>query len=92
MPVYQISYDLQDPGQDYENLYDEIKNLGSWTHILESTWLVDCEISSAGDVRDELMDEIDNNDKLFVAKISSGWGWGTSFSDDSTSWIKDHLG
>jgi len=92
MAVYQISYDLQNPGQDYEDLYDGIKNLGSWTHILESTWLVDCDVDSAGDVRDELKPKIDANDKLFVTKISDGWSWGTSFSDDSTSWIQEHLG
>ena len=35
--IYIISYDLKIPGRDYTSLYDAIKSLGDWQHLLEST-------------------------------------------------------
>lgn len=92
MTVYEVSYDLNKPGQEYDELHEAIKSLGSWTHILESTWLIDTDEDSAGDVRDNLKLHVDSGDKLFVTKVGgSGWSWGTNFSDSSTAWLKDHL-
>gem|GEM_PF-6021689 len=34
MPVYSVNYDLQSPGQSYEDRYEEIKNRGAWWHYL----------------------------------------------------------
>ena len=35
--IYIISYDLKIPGRGYTSLYDAIKSLGDWQHLLEST-------------------------------------------------------
>ena len=40
MATMLIGYDLNRPGQNYDDLFDEIKNLGTWWHCLDSTWLV----------------------------------------------------
>jgi hypothetical protein len=45
--VYLISYDLNRPGQGYARLYDGIKELGAWWHYLDSTWLVDTNLTSS---------------------------------------------
>uniref|UniRef100_UPI003FD8692B hypothetical protein n=1 Tax=Desulfovibrio sp. TaxID=885 RepID=UPI003FD8692B len=37
---YLISYDLNAPGKNYDQLYDAIKSLGGWWHHLDSTWIV----------------------------------------------------
>lgn len=89
MTSYQISYDLQSPGQDYEDLHDAIKSLGDYCHILESTWLVEASDTSASDIRDELKKHIDSNDRLIVTRPRSGWA--TTFSDDGTDWMYDNL-
>lgn len=91
MPVYQIDYDLN--SDDYEELYDAIESLGESTHILESTWAVDCDHNSAADVRDELSPELGWRDEILVLRIDgSNWSWATNFSDESTEWLSDHLG
>ena len=41
MSALLITYDLNAPGQKYDDLYQEIKDLGStWWHYLDSTWVV----------------------------------------------------
>lgn len=39
----------------------------------ESFWLLSTEIYHAGEIRNQLKDVIDSNDKLFVAKLSGNW-------------------
>lgn len=89
MAVYAISYDLHDPGQDYDDLHEAIKDFGAWWHHLESTWLVDTS-SSTSDIRDELKDHLDSNDELLVTRLSGGWAsWG--ISDSGNEWLHDHM-
>lgn len=47
MTVYAVSYDLQDPGQDYDDVHSTIESLGASFHALESTWFVDVTNMSA---------------------------------------------
>lgn len=88
MTVYQVQYDLQDPGQDYDDLHDAISGLGSECHILESAWLVDTK-GPASDIRDDLKEHVDYNDRLFVTKLDGGWA--TTFSGDCTDWLHEHV-
>jgi hypothetical protein len=69
MAVYSISYDLHNPGQNYEDLHEAIKDFGGWWHHLESTWLVDTS-SSASDIAEELYPHLDSNDELLVTRLS----------------------
>ncbi|ELY77148.1 hypothetical protein C486_16905 [Natrinema gari JCM 14663] len=91
MTVYQISYDLQSPGQDYDELFDAIRDYGDYAHILESVWLIDTSSTSPSSIRDGLQDHIDSNDRLLVTeKATSGETWATTFSDDYTDWLHNH--
>lgn len=84
-----VGYDLNDPGQDYSDLHEAIKDLGAWWHHLDSTWLVDTS-KSTSEVRDELKQEMDSNDTLLVAKLSGGWSsW--NVNESGTDWLHDHL-
>ena len=88
IPVYSITYDLNTPGRDYNSLYEEIKALGAWAHYLESTWFVDSSLT-ADSIRDKLIKVMDNNDTLFVAKVTSDYsGWLTQKAWD---WLKQHV-
>lgn len=89
MPVYSINYDLYDPGQDYNDLHEAIKDYGTWWHHLESTWIVNTS-SSASDIRDDLKGHIDSNDELLVTRLSGGWA-STGIDDDGADWLHDHL-
>lgn len=74
--VYLITYDLKTPGKEYNTLYDEIKSIGENYHPLESTWFVKSSLS-ATNLSTKLRSVIDENDSLFVVKISKqdrqGW-------------------
>ncbi|SHL60443.1 hypothetical protein SAMN05444342_4228 [Haladaptatus paucihalophilus DX253] len=89
MPVYAICYDLNNPGQEYDELYNDIKKYGSWWHHLDSTWLVETS-SLASDIRDDLKSHLDSNDELLVVKLSGAWA-SSGVDSSGTDWLYDHL-
>lgn len=88
--IHQIDYDLRKPGRDYNSLIPAIKALGSWAHPLKSTWVVDTQLNAA-QVRDQLLDHIDQNDGLLVTRLSGESAW-HGLADDVANWLRDHLG
>lgn len=74
--AYLITYDLNRPGQNYDDLYQAIKALGSvWWHYLDSTWLVNTKLS-ANQITQKLTKHIDKNDHLLVIKTTKEYdGW-----------------
>lgn len=89
MTIYNISYDLRAPGRNYNSLYEEIKSLGSWAHPVESTWLIDTNVSLT-DVRDRLKAKMDSNDRLLVTICSKGTAW-HNLPKDVEDWIRKRL-
>jgi hypothetical protein len=86
--VYLITYDLNKIGQNYDGLYKAIKNLGSsWWHYLDSIWLVEISNSSADQISDILIKEIDKNDYILVVRVLEDYGgW---LKKEAWDWIKD---
>ncbi len=70
MALYSISYDLNNPGRKYENIYSVIRSFGGYNHIMESTWLVSTSLS-ASQVFDKFISYLDNNDKMFISKVNA---------------------
>ncbi|WP_419877682.1 CRISPR-associated protein Cas2 [Brevibacillus centrosporus] len=89
MAVYLISYDLDKPGQNYSKVHEAIKSYGSWAKVLESTWLIET-TQTAGQVRDNILRSMDENDKLFVLRAGSEAGW-YNLPEDVSRWIKEKL-
>ena len=89
MAVYFIGYDLNRPGQDYTNLENAIKEFATWWHHLDSTWLVSTNWL-AEQIRDDLRQHIDANDKLLVAKLSGEAAW-FGFTPEGSKWLKEQL-
>lgn len=90
MASYAIGYDLITPGQDYEDLLDAIKKVGSnWWHCLDSTWIIK-HPGPASAIRDALTPHMDANDKLLVMKLTGEGAW-KGFDTDCSSWLKDNL-
>lgn len=88
MSVYAISYDLNTPGQQYSDLHDAIKSLGTWWHFLDSTWLLSTSLRAEG-VANRLRQVIDQNDHLLVIKVtaeSAGW-----LPQKAWDWISQHV-
>lgn len=87
--VYEISYDLNRPGQDYKDLYVAIKNFGSWCHPVDSTWFVDSNLS-ANTIRDGLTAVMDKTDALVVIKASAPGAW-FGLNTEISTWLENHL-
>jgi len=84
-----ITYDLNRPGQNYNDLFEAIKAIGTWWHCLDSTWIVKSNLTAV-QIRDSLSTKIDKNDSLLVVVLSGVGAW-TGFSDDCSNWLKDNL-
>ncbi|MFN4364763.1 hypothetical protein [Chryseobacterium hispalense] len=89
MALLLITYDLNNPGQNYEDLYNEIKSYKIWWHHLDSTWIIKTE-KSVSQVRDHLGKYIDLNDELLIVKIDS-WA-GKGFKDRAYEWLHNNKG
>lgn len=86
--IYAINYDLKRPGQNYDELYKAIKNLGDWWHYLGSTWLVDTNLT-AKEVWDRLAPHVDQNDRFLVIGVTRDYsGWLTK---EAWEWINSRL-
>ena len=82
--IYAINYDLKRPGQNYNALYKAIKSCGAWRHDLNSTWLVDTQLTAEG-IWNKLEPHIDENDLVLVIGVTSDYqGW---LPDDAWEWI-----
>ena len=85
--IYAINYDLKQPGQNYQTLYEAIKGCGTWWHYLGSTWLVHTTLN-AQDIWHRLEPHIDTNDSFLVIRVTSDCkGW---LPEKAWDWIKMH--
>lgn len=78
-----ISYDLKEPGRNYEALYDEIKKAGTWWHHLDSTWIIQTEFTPKQWYQ-RLTPHLDRNDTILIIQVSKNpygrlpkraWDW-----------------
>lgn len=88
MACYIVSYDLRNPGRNYEDLYEYLKSYRKWAKLTESTWAIVTE-NSAVEVRDHLKYVLDENDRIFVIKSAGVAAWSNSICRNE--WLKDNL-
>ena len=72
--IYLIAYDLNQPGQNHEvvdNLILSTWSNGAAIRILQSTWLVQSNLS-AQQVCDKVRSVMDENDFIMVSKVDTG--------------------
>ena len=81
-----ISYDLVNPGQNYEKLLRLIKAYASWARLGGSAYLIYANATPA-QVRDYLLPALDRNDKLFVGVSPPPSAW-FGMPDDVSKWIQ----
>ncbi len=76
--LFLITYDLNKPGQNYSELYEQLKSIGESQHPLESTWFIKtADEITADHIYGSLRKLIDDRDTLFVVEItgSDRQGW-----------------
>lgn len=82
--VHLITYDLNRPGKNYEDLYKAIKAIGTWWHYLDSTWLVETSLTPQ-QVWERLAPVVDKTDRVLVVKVtSSNSGW---LTQEAWDWL-----
>lgn len=89
MNTYIISYDLKNPGQNYQSIVKKIHSYKVWARLGGSAYV----IASNDDVvtvRDNLLKVLDNNDKLFVGVINAPAAW-FGLGEDVSDWLKNKL-
>lgn len=80
--TYLISYDLDQPGQNYTDLIARLKALGA-VKILYSEWILRT-TSTAADIRNDLMTFVDANDLLLVVTLTGEAAWTRLMVSDDT--------
>lgn len=85
-----VGYDLNSPGQNYDDLIEALKGYGSWWHHLDSTWLIKSS-DSAVTIRDALSRHIDSGDELLVVKVTGATAAWRGFNAKGSQWLKDNL-
>ena len=83
-----ITYDLRQPGRDYTTLINAIKQYTTWGYICESTWLIRTP-DTCIQVRDNLKQYMDSNDRLFVAELTGVAAWINVICDND--WLKQNI-
>ena len=85
---YIISYDLCQPDRDYNTLYKVLKTFPAWGRLTESTWAV-VSPKNCVEIRDYLMQFVDNNDRLIVILGGKSAAWLRVIADNN--WVKENL-
>lgn len=71
---YIVSYDLCQPGRDYNSLYNALRTFPSWGKLTETTWAVVSK-NSAVEIRNYLRLYMDVSDRLIVIKSGQVAAW-----------------
>lgn len=87
MKCYIITYDLR-KFRNYDALYNAIKSYGTWGKITESTWAI-VTYQNTAQIRDYLLNFIDNDDRLFVIKSGGEAAWQNAIAENN--WLQQHL-
>ena len=86
--IVEINYDLNKPGQNYDDVIAAIKDHSGWCHVMASCWLVTGANITPKGVSDKVRAALDKNDSLFVHQFRKPYcGW---LSQSTHDWINKH--
>lgn len=85
---YIVSYDLCQPGRDYNLLYNALRTFPSWGKLTETTWAVVSK-NSAVEIRNYLRLYMDVSDRLIVIKSGQVAAWTQVIANNL--WVKENL-
>ena len=84
-----ISYDLYNPGQNYEKVAGAIKSLGNWAKVQKSFWYAKSNFS-ASEAAKKVWASMDSNDSLIVVDAKNNDASWYNLSDEVAKYIQDH--
>jgi hypothetical protein len=85
-----VTYDLSNPGRNYEALLKKIKEHKNWARLGGSSYiiLVD-QTTTVIQTRDILSSVLDENDKLYVSSLGKEAAW-KGLGIEVSNWIRDN--
>jgi hypothetical protein len=83
-----ISYDLHEPGKNYDRVIAAVKSLGSWAKIHYSFWYVKSNLS-ASQARDIVWRAMDANDSIYVVDATNNAAAWQNLSPEASKFIQD---
>jgi len=84
-----VSYDLYNPGQDYEKVIEAIKSLGNWAKVQKSFWYVKSNYTASDAVK-VVWAAMDANDSLIVVDATNNNASWQNLTPEVSKFIKDH--
>lgn len=84
--VLLITYDLHNPGRDYEDVIKSIKTARSWAHPQGSVWLIDTDSPPASWVQ-KIKNAGDANDEYLIVQLEHNCAW-QNMSTNVIAWLK----
>ncbi len=84
-----VSYDLHEPGKNYEAVISEIKKLGAWANVHYSLWYISTSLGAA-DAAKQVWNVMDTNDSLIVVDVTNNYAYWFNLSDEVSKFIQDH--
>lgn len=86
---YMISYDLDTPGQKYDQLIATIKQFSdAYIKLQKSFWLVRTDLTP-NQMSDKLNSVLDGNDELFICELQNNYQGRTS--KDNWNFIRESI-
>ena len=82
-----VSYDLYNPGQNYERVIDAIKALGSWAKIHKSFWYVKSTLTAAQAV-ERVWAVMDRNDTVYIVDATNNQAAWQNISTEASEFIR----
>jgi len=96
MAIYLVGYDLKE-GEDYSSLTTALRGFGTWWHCLDSTWLVESDLTAL-QVHARLWQHMKSGDRLLVLNYlqsdqggSAAWQGFREHDPICESWLEEHL-
>ena len=84
-----ISYDLHEPGKNYDRVIAVVKSLGKWAKIHYSFWYVKTSLN-ADQARDAIVRAMDSNDSVYVVDSTNNRAAWHNIPNDSASFIREN--
>jgi hypothetical protein len=83
-----VSYDLKEPGKNYDRVIEVVKKLGSWAKIHYSFWYVKSDLTAA-QARDVLVRVIDSNDSIYIVDATNNDAAWHNISPAASTFIRE---
>lgn len=84
-----ISYDLNNPGQNYSAVIEKIKSLGGWANVQKSFWFLSTSLT-AQQVANALWSVMDANDSLIVIDANANDAYWFNLDPAVSKYIQDN--